>query len=64
MANKNIIFSAAVRGLVYQASWKPENGEVLQCMHEKNNQYDMFSMKVWKLNSDEIVGHCLWKSVE
>lgn len=58
MANKNIIFSAAVRGFhVYQASWKPENGEVLQCMHEKNNPYDMFSMKVCKLNSDEIVGH-------
>ena len=26
-------------------------------MHEKNNPYDMFSMKVCKLNSDEIVGH-------
>ena len=58
MANKNIYFSAAARGFhVYQASWKPENGEVLQCMHEKNNPYDMFSMKVCKLNSDEIVGH-------
>ena len=49
---------AAVRGFhVYQASWKPENREVLQCMHEKNNPYDMFSIKVCKLNSDEIVGH-------
>ena len=58
MTNKNIIFSAAVRGFhVYQASWKPENGEVLQCMHEKNNPYDMFSMKVCKLNSGKIVGH-------
>ena len=58
MPNKNIIFSPAVRCFhVYQASWKPKNSEVLRCMHEKNNPYHMFSMKVCKLNSDEMVGH-------
>ena len=45
ITNKNITFSAA------------ENSKVLQCMHEKNNPCDMFSMQVCKLNSDKIVGH-------
>ena len=41
--NKNIIFSAAVRGFhVYKASWKPSEDELLECSHEKDNPYDSF----------------------
>ena len=57
--NKNIIFSAAVRGFhVYKASWKPKEDELLECSHEKDNPYDSFSIKVFKPDSPaEIVGH-------
>ena len=44
--NKNIIFSAAVRGFhVYKASWKPKDDELLECSHEKDNPYDSFLLK-------------------
>ena len=50
--NKNIIFSAAVRGFhVYKASWKPKEDELLECSHEKDNLYDSFSIKVFKTGS-------------
>ena len=57
--NKNIIFSAAVRSFhVYKASWKPKEDELLECPHEKDNLYDSFSIKVFKLDSPaEIVGY-------
>ena len=57
--NKNIIFSAAVRGFhVYKASWKPKEDELLECSHEKDNPYDSFSIKVFEPDSPaEIVGH-------
>ena len=57
--NKNIIFSAAIRGFhVYKASWKPKEDELLECSHEKDNPYDSFSIKVFKPDSPaEIVGH-------
>ena len=59
--NKNIIFSAAVRGFhVCKASWKPKEDELLECSHEKDNPYDSFSIKVFKPDSPaEIVGHLL-----
>ena len=41
--NKNIIFSAAVRGShVYKASWKPNEDELLECSYEKDNPFDSF----------------------
>ena len=50
--NKNIIFSAAVRGFhVYKASWKPKEDELLECSHEKDNPYDSFSIEVFKPDS-------------
>lgn len=58
MSNKNIVFSAAVRGFhVYKRNWKPEEGELLKSSHEEDNPYDMFSMKVCKLSTGQIVGH-------
>ena len=56
--NKNIIFSATVRGFVCKASWKSKEDELLECSHEKDNPYDSFSIKVFKPDSPaEIVGH-------
>ena len=50
MANKNIAFSAAVRGFyVYKSIWKPEEGEKLMCYYEDGNPY-MFSIKVCHCN--------------
>ena len=58
MSNKNLVFSAAVRGFnVYKINWKPQVGELLKCAHEVDNPYDMFSMKICKPDSNEIVGH-------
>ena len=58
---KNIIFSAAVRGFhVYKAIWKPIEGELLNCSHEKDNPCDVFSIKVFKAESPgTTVGHLL-----
>ena len=43
MTQKSIVFSATVRGLhVYKMTWKPKEGEMLKCLHEENNPYDVF----------------------
>ena len=59
MTQKSIVFIAAVRGFhVYKMSWKPEEGEILECLTEENNPYDVFSIKVYKSNNIQIVvGH-------
>ena len=59
MADKNIVFTAAIRGFhVYKSTWKPEQGEILNCHHEEDNPYDIFSIKVCKSGNDTlIVGH-------
>ena len=58
MSNKNLVFTAAARGFhVYKINWKPQEGELLKCAHEVDNPYDMFSMKICKPDSNEIVGH-------
>ena len=39
-------------------SWKPEEGKILECLHEENNPYDVFSIKVCKSNNAQsVVGH-------
>ena len=55
--NKNIIFSATVRGLVCKASWKSKEDELLECSHEKDNPYDSFSTRFKPDSPGEIVGH-------
>ena len=43
MADKTIIFTASVRGFhIYRTSWKPKEGECLNCFHEVDNPYDIF----------------------
>ena len=50
-------FTAAVRGYhYYRRFWKPEEKQKLNCMHELNNPYDRFSIKLVTLNG-ETVGH-------
>ena len=57
MSNKNLVFNAAGRGFhVYKTNWKPKDGQLSEFTHEENNPYDIFSMKVWKPDSDEIAG--------
>ena len=58
MSNKNLVFNAAVRGFhINRTNWKPQDGQLLKCTHKEDNPYDIFSMKVCKPDSDEIVGH-------
>ena len=50
-------FTAAVRGYhYYRRFWKPEEKQKLNCMHELNNPYDRFTIKLVTLNG-ETVGH-------
>ena len=57
MSNKNLVSNAAERGFhVYKTNWKPKDGQLSEFTHEENNPYDIFSMKVWKPDSDEIAG--------
>ena len=49
MMQKSIVFCAAVRGFhVYKISWKPQEGEILECLQEEHNPCDVFSIKVPK----------------
>ena len=57
MADKKIVFTASVRGFhVYRASWNLKEGECLNCFHEENNPYDIFSVKLCTSDS-KINGH-------
>ena len=39
-------FTAAIRGYhVYQKIWQPELNETLVCIHERQNEFDAFSVK-------------------
>ena len=50
-------FNASVRGYhYYRRFWKPEEKQKLNCIHELNNPYDRFAIKLVILNS-ETVGH-------
>ena len=58
MSNNNLVFTATVRGFhVFKTNWEPQDRELLKRTHEKDNPYDIFSMKVCKPDSDEIVRH-------
>ena len=59
MTQKSIVFSTAVKGIhVCKINWKPEEGEILECIHDENNAYDAFSIKVCKSNNAQsAVGH-------
>ena len=49
ITDKNIIFSAAVRGFhVDNNIWKPEESEKLMGYHEEGNPFDTLSVKVCK----------------
>jgi len=51
-------FTAAVRGFhVYRKTWRPKEGQVLNCYHEKGNSFDPYAIKVCEQNSNDIVGH-------
>lgn len=52
-------FTAAIRGYhYYKRFWKPEQNQVLNCYHEKNNAFDRFAIMVCEIGKDEIpVGH-------
>ena len=59
MMQKSIVFCAAVREFhVYKISWKPQEGQILECLQEEHNPCDVFSIKVSKSNNAEsVVGH-------
>ena len=51
-------FTATVRGFhFYIKTWRPKENQILNCCHEKGNNFDSFSIKVCEQNSRETVGH-------
>ena len=59
MTQKSIVFSAAVRKFhLHKMCWKPEEGEILERLHEEDNSYNVFSIKVCKSNNAKsVVAH-------
>ena len=56
MTQKSLVFSATLRGFhVYKMGWKPEEGEILECLHEESNSCNVFSIKVCKSNNAQTV---------
>ena len=46
MAVENVSYDCVVRCYhVYKSVWEPKERQVLSCLHEENNIYDMFAMK-------------------
>ena len=58
MANteKTSEFSSAVRGYHYKNTWFPQKSEVLDCYHQFENTFDMFSIETCKSNG-QILEH-------
>ena len=51
-------FSSAVRGFhVYRDVWRPVIGEQHACVHEGDNPYDIFAIKVCETGGDRAVCH-------
>ena len=45
---------------VYKSVWGPKEREVLSCLHEENNTYDVFAIKTCLTDEngkEQIVGH-------
>ena len=58
---KELHFTCAVRGFhYYRDIWQPSINEELKCAHEKNNEFDRFSIKVIQ-NTDKLLGTSLWR---
>ena len=46
MAVESVNHDCAVRGYyVYESVWEPKEKQVLSCLHEENDIYDMFAIK-------------------
>ena len=56
MTQKSVVFSGGKT--ILPMNWKPEEGEMLECLHEENNPYNVFSIKVCKSNNAQsVVAH-------
>ena len=50
-------FNAAARRYhVYRSCWTPQENELLNCFHERNNPFDMFAIQVCQLETNKRVG--------
>ena len=56
--NKTLVFSAALRGFhVYRDVRKPLENEELECLFERHNLFDMFTINTCRLKGGQIVRH-------
>ena len=56
--SRSFEFTAAIRGYhVYQKIWQPELNETLVCIHERQNEFDAFSVKTVRAVDNVTVGH-------
>ena len=51
-------YSSAVRGFhYYRKYWNPKESQTLDCVHEKDNPFHFFAIKVMGQDSGATVGH-------
>ena len=56
--NKALVFSAAVRGFhICRDVWSQHVNEVLVCLLEANNLFDMFATRTCRKDCEKTVGH-------
>ena len=50
--------ASAVRGChYYRKYWQPKESQSLECVHEKDNLFDFFAIKVMDQDTRDTVGH-------
>ena len=45
----------------FRKYWQPTPNQLLECLHEKDNLYDFFAIKVNDIDKGRTVGHFRWK---
>ena len=51
-------YSSAVQGFhYYRKYWNPKESQILDCVDEKDNQFDFLAIKVMDQDSEATVGH-------
>ena len=55
---KILVFSAAIRCFhIYSDVWQTKENKKLSCAHDKQNPFDMFAIKTFRLEDGKVVGH-------
>ena len=69
MVVESVSYDCVVRGYhVYKSVWEPKERQVLSCLHEENNIYDMFAVKTCLTDENgkdsTLLGICHWNCLD